>query len=359
MTTTSEQVRDSGSRRRRGGPDRPTLCFFFSPTSGPARRVEAFLAQVLQRRQNHRAFSLKRVNCDKHPELVERFAVKHVPTLIVIENRKVSGRLEGSCGCRQIEKLLEPWLDHQADRGSVEIGSRSPVHDVASVEGNSNESLGEARILASRDGSSQTAYTRVGLRLPARLSFERWQALGRQIGSVATASSWWLGDWASYGQGSYGEKYKQAIVVTGFDYQTLRNYAWVAGRFDVSRRRDKLSFAHHAEVAALPEEEQDEWLDLAERSRWSRNELRARLRNEKRAQIPSGVEQLRLNVEAARVERWRAAAEAQSLDLTEWLVAAADDAAQRLVPSVAGDGARAGRRPTRIARAEKQGTRAA
>jgi len=347
MTTTSEHLRDSGSRRWGGGPDRPTLCFFYLPTSGPSRRVEAFLAQVLQRGQNHRAFSVQRVNCEEHPELVERFAIKHTPTLIVIENRKVSRRLEGSCGCRQIEKLLEPWLNHPADRGSVESGSRSPVHDVPSVEGNSNESLGEARIHASRDRSGQTPYTRVGLRLPARLSFERWKALGRQIGSVATASSWWLGDWASYGEGSYGEKYKQAIAVTGFDYQTLRNHAWVAGRFDVSRRRDNLSFAHHAEVAALPEEEQDEWLDLAERSRWSRNELRARLRNERRARIPSGVEQLRLSVEAARVEQWRAAAKAESLDLTEWLVAAADDAAQRLVPPAAGNGARAGTRPTR------------
>jgi thioredoxin-like negative regulator of GroEL len=91
---------------------------------------------------------VRRVNCDEHPELVERFAIKHMPTLIVIENRKVSGRLEGSCGCREIEKLLEPWLNHQAGRGSVENGLRSPVHDVASVEGNSNESLGEARILA-------------------------------------------------------------------------------------------------------------------------------------------------------------------------------------------------------------------
>src|SRR5438445_7551148 len=146
-----------------------------------------------------------------------------VPTVIVIENSKGWRRLEGSGGCRQIEKLLEPWLNHQADRGSVENGSRSPVHDVPSVEGNSNESLGEARIHASRDGNSQTAYMRVGFRLPARLSFERWQALGRQIGSVATASSWWLGDWASYGEGNYGAKYKQAIAVTGFDYQTLPN----------------------------------------------------------------------------------------------------------------------------------------
>ena len=40
------------------------------------------------------------------------------------------------------------------------------------------------------------------------------------------------------------------------DYQTLRNYAWVARRFAMSRRRDTLSFGHHAEVPALPEPEQ-------------------------------------------------------------------------------------------------------
>jgi hypothetical protein len=37
-----------------------------------------------------------------------------MPTLIVIEGRRVLGRLEGSCGCREIEKLLEPWLNRGA-----------------------------------------------------------------------------------------------------------------------------------------------------------------------------------------------------------------------------------------------------
>ena len=364
MTTTGEQVRSNGSRTRQAGPGRPTLCFFYSPTSGPSRRVEAFLAQVLQRRQNHRTFALQRVNCDKHPELVERYAVTQMPTLIVIEGCRVLGRLEGSCRCREVEKLLEPWLNREAERGPVENGTGRSAHAVAAVSSNANESFGEGLFHPARDGKARTPYTPVGLRLPANLSFERWRALGRRIGSIANASSWWLADWAFYGGGSYGEKHKQAIAVTGLDYQTLRNYAWVAGRFDLSRRRDNLSFAHHAEVAALSDEEQDEWLDLAERNRWSRNELRARLRNEKRALIPTHVdqtrvEQLRLNVEAGRVERWRAAAEAQSLDLTGWLVAAADDAAQRLVVSADGDAARAGGRWNRTAGAGRQSAGAA
>jgi hypothetical protein len=285
---------------------------------------------VLQRRQNHRTFALRRVNCDKHPGLVERHAVTQMPTLIVIEGRRVLGRLEGSCGCREIEKLLEPWLNREAERRPVENGKGSPP-PAAAVSSTANDSLAEGLVHFGPDGRTRTPYTPVGLRLPASLSFARWQALGRRIGSIANASSWWLGDWAVYGEGSYGEKYKQAIAVTGLDYQTLRNYAWVAGRFDLSRRRDNLSFAHHAEVAALPEQAQEEWLELAERSSWSRNELRARLKDEQDARIATHVEQtrveqLRLNVEAGRVERWRAAAESQNLDLTDWLAAAADAA---------------------------------
>ena len=334
MTTTSEQARDRGSRTRRAGAERPTLCFFYSPTSGPSRRVEAFLAQVLQRRQNHRTFALQRINCDKHPELVERYAIKQMPTLIVIERRRVLGRIEGSCGCREIEKLLEPWLNREAERGPVENGTESSPHAVAAVSSEASESRREGFGPAGA-GGTRNPYTPVGLRLPASLSFERWQALGRRIGSINNASSWWLGDWAFYGEGRYGEKYKQAIAVTGLDYQTLRNYAWVAGRFDLSRRRDKLSFAHHAELAALPEHEQDKWLDQAEGSRWSRNELRTQLRNEKRALTPGGVKHVRLNVDTARVERWKAAAEAERLDLTDWIVAAADNAARDVVVQLA------------------------
>jgi hypothetical protein len=36
----------------------------------------------------------------------------------------------------------------------------------------------------------------------------------------------------------------------------------------MSRRRDTLSFGHHAEVATLSEPEQDYWLRKAEEHRW-------------------------------------------------------------------------------------------
>ena len=89
---------------------KPGLVFFYSPLSGSCRRVEGFLAQVLQRRRNHGTFKLYRVDERERPDLVERFRVERTPTLVVVEDKSVRGRLEKPRGCRDIEKFLAPWL---------------------------------------------------------------------------------------------------------------------------------------------------------------------------------------------------------------------------------------------------------
>src|SRR3954451_24463303 len=114
------------------------------------------------------------------------------------------------------------------------------------------------------------------------MTFESWLGIGRRLSRITSASPWWLGDWLIYGRRLYGERYKAALEVTDLDYQTLRNYAWVARRFPVSRRRDGLSFQHHAEVASLPEPEQDLWLKRADGAQWSKTELRRRIAAERR-----------------------------------------------------------------------------
>jgi thioredoxin-like negative regulator of GroEL len=88
----------------------PGLVFFHSTLSGHCRRVEGFLAQVLQRRRNHGTFRLYRVDEHERPDLVDRFRVAQVPTLVVVEDKLVRGRLEQPRGCRDIERFLEPWL---------------------------------------------------------------------------------------------------------------------------------------------------------------------------------------------------------------------------------------------------------
>jgi thioredoxin-like negative regulator of GroEL len=94
----------------REGVAQPKLVFFTSSRSGNCRRVEGFLAQVLQRRRNHGTFDLYRVEEDERPDLLERFHVDHLPTLVVVEAKTVRGRLESPRGCREIERFLAPWL---------------------------------------------------------------------------------------------------------------------------------------------------------------------------------------------------------------------------------------------------------
>jgi thioredoxin-like negative regulator of GroEL len=90
---------------------KPRLVFFTSSVSGQCRRVDGFLAQVLQRRRNHGTFRLLVVDEDAHPDLVCRFGVVDLPTLIVVEGCEVRARLERPRGCRQIEEFLRPWLN--------------------------------------------------------------------------------------------------------------------------------------------------------------------------------------------------------------------------------------------------------
>jgi thioredoxin 2 len=92
------------------GHRRPTLIYFSSVRSGPARRTEAFLDQVLQARKNHTTFERRLVDVDRQPDLARRFAVREVPTIVVVDDGHVARRLEGRKGVAELREALEPWL---------------------------------------------------------------------------------------------------------------------------------------------------------------------------------------------------------------------------------------------------------
>ena len=97
-------------RVRENKDPRPTLVYFASRRSGPSRRVQAFLDQVLQSRRNHETFRRRDVDVDEQPELARRFRVKELPTIIVVHEGQVAQRLEGRVGIPQIRTALADWL---------------------------------------------------------------------------------------------------------------------------------------------------------------------------------------------------------------------------------------------------------
>jgi thioredoxin-like negative regulator of GroEL len=89
---------------------RPTLILFTSNREGRSRRAEGFLAQVLQRRRNHETFSVRYVAREERPDLLEKFRIRDTPTIVVVEEKRVRGRLAQPRGCDEIQSFLAPWL---------------------------------------------------------------------------------------------------------------------------------------------------------------------------------------------------------------------------------------------------------
>ena len=90
--------------------ERPRLVFFYGRTSGPSRRVEACLSQVLQRRKNHDTFRIARVCAEARPDLIERFQIRTIPAIVVIDGHRVRAHLEDPRHCNAVEATLAPWL---------------------------------------------------------------------------------------------------------------------------------------------------------------------------------------------------------------------------------------------------------
>ncbi|GAA4551960.1 LmbU family transcriptional regulator [Amycolatopsis samaneae] len=184
------------------------------------------------------------------------------------------------------------------------------------------------------NGSSIRA-TRLGLQFPDRpIGFPEWQQAGLKIARMADSSAWYMGDWLAYGEAQFENKYRRAAEAVGLNYQTLRNFAWVARRFPLSRRRDKLTFYHHMEVAKLSDVEQERWLDRAVRERWSVRRLRQCVKNASclgTAAEDATPVMRKISADRTRVDRWRAAAEQVNNSLDDWILLTLDDAACQLL----------------------------
>jgi hypothetical protein len=119
--------------------------------------------------------------------------------------------------------------------------------------------------------------------VPARdIDLAEWTAVGRRLGAMGRCGQWGLGDWIRYGNSKFGEKYTRAAKITGYDVQTLTNMVYVASKFEISRRREMLSWSHHETLAALDCGDQDFWLERAEAEKLSVADLRTELRGARR-----------------------------------------------------------------------------
>ena len=77
-------------------------------SSGASQRMESLVAwvKVTQKRK----LDVMELDADRHSRLVSKLGVRSAPSLVLVKDRRVVGRLEGRASGRQIEELIRPHL---------------------------------------------------------------------------------------------------------------------------------------------------------------------------------------------------------------------------------------------------------
>lgn len=138
-------------------------------------------------------------------------------------------------------------------------------------------------------------FTKVGVEIRPDTPIEEWLRIGEVLKKANMATQWWIGDWLNFGERVYGETYSQALEATDYEYKTLRNFAWVAGKVEMSLRKDNLSFGHYNILASLEARDQKKWLKTIEKDDLTIGQLRNELRKE-RISKPSNLPKGKYNV---------------------------------------------------------------
>lgn len=119
------------------------------------------------------------------------------------------------------------------------------------------------------------AITSTALVLPPDTPYDQCEALAAMFGQLHRTSAWLIGDLLNHIERVYGETYAQAAEATGLSRGALMNYTSVCSHIPRSRRRPKVPFSTHMEVAYLEPAEQEHWLKEADRNNWTKEELRS------------------------------------------------------------------------------------
>ena len=90
------------------GPAQATLVFVRKYSSGASRRMESLVAwvKVTQKRR----LTVLELDAERHSSLVARLGVTTAPSLVLVKDRRVVGRLEGKVSGREIDDLIRPHL---------------------------------------------------------------------------------------------------------------------------------------------------------------------------------------------------------------------------------------------------------
>ncbi len=98
---------ETQEKRAQAGP-LATLVFVRRYQCGASRRMESLVAWVKVTRK--RQLRVLELDADQNPAFVRRLGITTIPSLVLVKDRRIAGRLEGRVTGRQIDELIRPHL---------------------------------------------------------------------------------------------------------------------------------------------------------------------------------------------------------------------------------------------------------
>ena len=81
--------------------DKPALLDFYADWCGPCRMVAPVIEEIAR---EHPEYVVGKINVDESPELAQKYGVFSIPTLAVVKDGRIAGRMSGA---KPKEKILE------------------------------------------------------------------------------------------------------------------------------------------------------------------------------------------------------------------------------------------------------------
>lgn len=88
--------------------DKLVVIDFWATWCGPCQRLAPIIAQVAEEYEGKAIIG--KYNAENNEELLERFGVRNVPTILVIKNGEIQDRISGVVNAAKIKELIDKNL---------------------------------------------------------------------------------------------------------------------------------------------------------------------------------------------------------------------------------------------------------